>query len=55
MTVKELLCLIESRVEGEKILLCSHHWSIEMDQVHYDNHDNRDKLERLQLIVQRSR
>jgi hypothetical protein len=31
MTVKELLWLIECRIEGEKILPCSYHWSIEMD------------------------
>jgi hypothetical protein len=52
MTVKELLWLIECRIEGEKILPCSYHWSIEMDQGHYDNPDN---LERLQFIVQTSR
>jgi hypothetical protein len=40
MTVKELLWLIECRIEGEKILPCSYHWSIEMDQGHYDNRDN---------------
>jgi hypothetical protein len=48
MTVKELLYLIECRIEGEKIVLSSYRWSIEMDQVHYDNRDN---LERLRFIV----
>lgn len=48
MTVKELLYLIECRIEGEKIVLSSYRWSIEMDQVQYDNRDN---LERLRFIV----
>lgn len=48
VTVKELLYLIESRIEGEKIVLSSCHWSVEMNQVHYDNRDN---LERIQFIV----
>ena len=48
MTVKELLYLIECRIEGEKTVLSSYRWSIEMDQVHYDNRDN---LERIQFVV----
>jgi hypothetical protein len=48
MTVKELLYLIDCRIEGEEIVLTSYRSSIEMDQVHYDNRDN---LERIQFIV----
>ena len=48
MTLKDLLYLIECRIEGEKIVLSSFRWSIEMDQIHYDNRDN---LERIQFIV----
>jgi hypothetical protein len=48
MTLKDLLYLIECRIEGEKIVLSSYRWSIEMDQIHYDNRDN---LERIQFIV----
>jgi len=51
MTVKELLYLIECRIEGEKIVLSSYRWSIEMDQVHYDNRDN---LERIRYIVRKA-
>jgi hypothetical protein len=42
------LYLIECRIEGEKIVISSFRWSIEMDQIHYDNRDN---LERIQFIV----
>jgi hypothetical protein len=48
MTVKDLMYLIECRIEGEKIVLSSYRWSVEMDQIHYDNRDN---LERIQFIV----
>ena len=48
MTLKDLLYLIECRIEGEKIVISSYRWSIEMDQIHYDNRDN---LERIQFIV----
>ncbi len=48
MSVKELLYLIDCKIEGEKIVLSSCRWSIEMDQVHYDNRDN---LERIQFII----
>ena len=48
MTVNEMLYLIECKIEGEKIVLSYYRWSIEMDQVHYDNRDN---LERIQFIV----
>ncbi len=48
MTVNELLYLIECKIEGEKIVLSCYRWSIEMDQVHYDNRDN---LERIQFVV----
>ena len=48
MTVKDLLYLIECRIEGEKFVIHSHQWSVEMLQVQYDNRDN---LERLYFIV----
>ena len=48
MTVKDLMYLIECRIEGEKIVLYSYRWSVEMDQIHYANRDN---LERIQFIV----
>ena len=48
MTVNELLYLIECKIEGEKIVLSRYRWSIEMDQVHYDNRDN---LEWIQFVV----
>ena len=48
MTVKELLYLIESRIEGEKFVISSYRWSVQMLQEQYDNRDN---LERLQFLV----
>ncbi len=48
LTVKELLYLIECRIEGEKFVIHSYRWSVEMLQVAYDNRDN---LERLYFIV----
>ena len=48
MTVKELLYLIDCRIEGEKFVISSYRWPVEMLQVHYDNRDN---LERLQYLV----
>ena len=48
MTVNELLYLIECKIEGEKIVLSCYRWSIEMDQAHYNNRDN---LERIQYVV----
>ncbi len=48
MTVKELLYLIECKIEGEKFVIHSYRWSVEMLQVQYDNRDN---LERLYFIV----
>ena len=48
MTVKELLYLIECRIEGEKFVISSYRWSVQMLQEQYDNRDN---LERLQFIV----
>ena len=48
MTVKELLYLIECRIEGEKFVISSYHWSVQMLQEQYDNRDN---LERLQFLV----
>ena len=48
MTIKDLLYLIECRIEGEKYVISSFRWSIEMDQVHYNNRDN---LEMLQFLV----
>jgi hypothetical protein len=48
MTVKELLFLIECRIEGEKFVISSYRWSVQMLQEQYDNRDN---LERLQYLV----
>ena len=48
MTVKELLYLIECRIEGEKFVISSYRWSAQMLQEQYDNRDN---LERLQYLV----
>jgi hypothetical protein len=48
MTVKELLFLIECRIEGEKFIISSYRWSVQMLQEQYDNRDN---LERLQYLV----
>ena len=48
MTAKELLFLIECRIEGEKFVISSYRWSVQMLQEQYDNRDN---LERLQFLV----
>jgi hypothetical protein len=48
MTVKELLYLIECRIEGEKFVISSYRWSVQMLQEQYDNRDN---LEWLQFLV----
>jgi hypothetical protein len=48
MTVKDLLYLIECRIEGEKFVISSYRWSVQMLQEQYDNRDN---LERLQFLV----
>ena len=48
MTVKELLYLIDCRIEGEKFVISSYRWSVQMLQ---DQYDNRDNLERLQFLV----
>ena len=48
MTVKELLYLIECRIEGEKFVISSYRWSVQMLQEQYDKRDN---LERLQFLV----
>ncbi len=48
MTVKDLLYLIECRIEGEKFVIHSYRWSVQALQVQYDNRDN---LERLYFIV----
>jgi hypothetical protein len=48
LTVKELLFLIECRIEGEKFVISSYRWSVQMLQEQYDNRDN---LERLQFLV----
>ena len=48
MTVKELLFLIESRIEGEKFVVSSYRWSVPMLQ---ETYDNRDNLEMLQYLV----
>ena len=48
MTVKELLYLIESRIESEKFVISSYRSSVQMLQEQYDIRDN---LERLQFLV----
>ena len=48
LTVKELLFLIECRIEGEKFVIKSYRWSVPMLQ---ETYDNRDNLERLQILV----
>jgi hypothetical protein len=47
MTVKELLYLIECRIEGEKFVVSSYKWSVQMLQ---ETYDNRDNLEILQFL-----
>ena len=46
--VEELLYLIECRTEGEKFVISSYRWSVQMLQEQYDNRDN---LERFQFLV----
>ena len=48
MKVKELLFLIECRIEGEKFVVSSYRWSVQMLQ---ETYDNRDNLEMLQFLV----
>ena len=48
MTVKDLLYLIECRIEGEKFVVSSYRWSVPMLQ---ETYDNRDNLEMLQFLV----
>ena len=48
MTSKESLFLIECRIEGEKFVISSYRWSVQMLQEQYDNRDN---LERFQFLV----
>jgi hypothetical protein len=48
MTVKELLYLIECRIEGEKFVISSYRWSVQMLQ---ETYNNRDNLEMLQFLV----
>ena len=48
MTVKDLLYLIECRIEGEKFVISSYRWSVPMLQ---ETYDNRDNLEMLQYLV----
>jgi len=47
MILKELLYLIDCRIEGEKILLDNAR-TIDVTQTHYDNLDN---MERIRFIV----
>ena len=44
MTVKELLYLIDCRIEGEKFVISSYRWSVPMLQETYDNRDNLERL-----------
>jgi hypothetical protein len=48
MTVKELLFSIESRIEGEKFVVSSYRWSVQMLQ---ETYNNRDNLEMLQFLI----
>jgi hypothetical protein len=48
LTVKDLLYLIECRIEGEKYVISSYRWSVPMLQ---ETYDNRDDLERLHYLV----
>ncbi len=48
MTIKDLLYLIECRIEGEKLVISSYRWSVPMLQ---ESYDNRDNLEMLQFLV----
>ena len=48
MTIKDLLYLIECRIEGEKFIISSYRWSVPMLQ---ETYDNRDNLEMLQFLV----
>jgi hypothetical protein len=48
LTVKDLLYLIECRIEGEKFVISSYRWSVPMLQ---ETYDNRDNLEMLQFLV----
>jgi hypothetical protein len=48
MTVKELLYLIECRIEGEKFVISSYRPSVPVLQEIYNNRDN---LERLHFLV----
>ena len=48
MTVKELLFLIECRIEGEEFVISSYRWSVPMLQ---ETYDNRDNLEMLKFLV----
>ena len=47
-TDKDLLYLIECRIEGEKFVISSYRWSVQMLQ---EQSDNMDNLERLQFLV----
>ena len=47
MTVKELLFLIECRIEGEKFVVSPYRWSVQMLR----NFDNGDNLEMFQFLV----
>ena len=44
MTVKGLLYLIECRIEGEKFVISSYCWSVQMLQEKYDNRDNLERF-----------
>ena len=48
ITVEELFYWIACRIEGEKFVISSYRWSVQMLQ---ETYDNRDNLERLQFLV----
>ena len=45
MIVKELLFIIDCRIEGEKFVISSYRWSVPMIQETYDNRDNREMFQ----------
>ena len=44
ITVKDLMYLIECRIEGEKFVISSYRWSVQMLQEQYDNRDNLEAV-----------
>src|SRR6476646_10077912 len=55
LTVKELLFLVECRIEGEKFVISSYRWSVQILQEQYDNRDNLEREVKYNLKINRSR